>query len=219
MACKQLFEWKNISQQQDISTKYEHQQSISFKNSPILSTCCELRRRRTMMSELLWPCKSLLQEADLSLSPSPSLPLSLSLSLSHVWANLPPRLLCGPSTRPCRNKGVSVSPSGVSFSPSGVSFGQGILPRDTVSSTRRCCILRGPRASTAGGGGTAAAGSGAGHLCSHQCRHRLQRRGRRGPPAPTCGYAPTCGCGGFDRTCDDQHSNRTCGRHHLCRRR
>ena len=24
-------------------------------------------------------------------------------------------------------------------------------------------------------------------------------------------------CEGFNRTCDDQHSNRTCGKHHLCR--
>ena len=40
-ACKQLFEWQNISQQQDISTKHEHQRSISFKNSPILSICFE----------------------------------------------------------------------------------------------------------------------------------------------------------------------------------
>ena len=65
-----------------------------------------------------------------SLPPSLSLPLSLSLpvSLSHVWANLPPRLLCGPSTRPCRNKGVSVSPSGVSFSPSGVSLAGSFSP-------------------------------------------------------------------------------------------
>ena len=30
-ACKQLFEWQNISQQQDISTKHQHQRSISFK--------------------------------------------------------------------------------------------------------------------------------------------------------------------------------------------
>ena len=111
--------------------------------------------------------------------------MAMKKQISQPW--------CGPSTRPCRNKGVSVSPSGVSFSPSGVSFSpsgvsfgdfrQGILPRDTVSSTRRCCILRGPRASTAAAGGTAAAGSGAGHLYSHQYRHCLQRRGPP-PPAP-----------------------------------
>ena len=63
-----------------------------------------------------------------------------------------------------------------------------VTAADTVPSTRRCCILRGPRASTAAGGGTAAAGSCAGHLCSHQYRHCLQRRGRLGPPASTCGY-------------------------------
>ena len=39
--CKQLVVWQNISQQQDISTKHQHQRSISFKNSPILSICFE----------------------------------------------------------------------------------------------------------------------------------------------------------------------------------
>ena len=38
---KQLDEWQNISQQQDISTKYQHQRSNSFKNSPVLSICFE----------------------------------------------------------------------------------------------------------------------------------------------------------------------------------
>ena len=74
---------------------------------------------------------------------------------------------------------IAFSPSGAYFSPTflttrasvfrqvgslfrqvGSLFRQGILPCDTESSTRHCCILRGPRASTATGGGTAAAGSG-----------------------------------------------------------
>ena len=37
IASKQLVEWQNISQQQDISTKHRHQRSNSFKYSPILS--------------------------------------------------------------------------------------------------------------------------------------------------------------------------------------
>ena len=36
-ACKQLVVWQNVSQQQDISTKHEHQLSNSFQDSPILS--------------------------------------------------------------------------------------------------------------------------------------------------------------------------------------
>ena len=36
-ACKQLVVWQNISQQQDISTKHQHQRPNSFEDSPTLS--------------------------------------------------------------------------------------------------------------------------------------------------------------------------------------
>ena len=42
LVCKQLFEWQNISQQQDISTKHQHQRSKSVQDSPILSICFEV---------------------------------------------------------------------------------------------------------------------------------------------------------------------------------
>ena len=35
--CRQLVVWQNISQQQDISTKHQHQRPNSFQGSPILS--------------------------------------------------------------------------------------------------------------------------------------------------------------------------------------
>ena len=35
LACKQLFEWQNISQQRDISTKRQQLQSNSFQDSPL----------------------------------------------------------------------------------------------------------------------------------------------------------------------------------------
>ena len=94
---------------------------------------------------------------------------------------------------------------------------------DTVSSTRRCCILCGPLASTAADIRTAAAGSGTGHLCSHQYRYRLQRSGRRGPPASTCGdrQIPIAQANtqhtSVGATIESiQQSNRTCGRFRTC---
>ena len=41
-ACKQLVVWQNISQQQDISTKHQHQRSTSLHDSPILSIRLEV---------------------------------------------------------------------------------------------------------------------------------------------------------------------------------
>ena len=41
-ACKQLVVWQNISQQQDISAKHQHQQSNSFQKGPILSVRFEV---------------------------------------------------------------------------------------------------------------------------------------------------------------------------------
>ena len=97
----------------------------------------------------------------------------------------------GPAPGPAEIKESVFRQVGPLFRQVGSPFRQGILPPIPCPApgAAASCV---PRASNADSCGTAAAGSGAGHLCSHQYRHRLQRCGRRGPPAPTCCYAPTC---------------------------